>query len=82
MGVVSSMLTWARNNHIRKSGFTPYQFLLGKSPRIPTSLTAVLEDGRLNLSAHTLSTGIASRAPRHSANELSTPWDGRDRQWS
>ncbi len=51
MDVVSLMLTWACNNHVRKSGFTPYQFVLGESPRTPTSMTAVLDNGRVNLSA-------------------------------
>jgi hypothetical protein len=50
MKVASSMITWACKNHLRKSGFTPYQFVLGRSPRIPK--TAALQDGRLNLSAH------------------------------
>ncbi len=52
MRTISAMITWACNNHLRKSGLTPYQFVLGRSPRIPSSLTAALEDGRLNLSAN------------------------------
>ena len=40
------------NQHLRKSGFAPYQFVLGRFPRVPTSLTSIMEDGRLNLSAH------------------------------
>ncbi len=73
MGVVSSMLTWACNNRIWRSGFTPNQFVLGRSPRIPTSLTAALEDGRLNPSAldHVLHDEEARRAEqiRTSANQ-------------
>ena len=49
MKVVSSMITWACDDRLRKRGFVPYQFALGRSPRIPASLTAALEDGKLNL---------------------------------
>lgn len=52
MQMIGSMINWACNNHIRKNGFTPYQYMLGRSPRVPGSLTAVMEDGVLNLPAH------------------------------
>ena len=35
-------ISFACNNHIRRNGFTPYQYVIGKSPRIPKSLVEVM----------------------------------------
>ena len=40
------------NHHLRKNGFAPYQFVLGRFPKVPTSLTSTMEDGKLNLTSH------------------------------
>ena len=48
----TSSINYSMNNHLRRNGFTPYQYVLGKSPRAPTSLTADLDAGLENLSAH------------------------------
>ena len=45
-------ISFACNNHIRKNGFTPYQYVLRKSPRIPTSLVEVMEGDDRRLSAN------------------------------
>ena len=45
-------ISFACNNHIRRNGFTPYQYVLGKSPRIPTSLVEVMEGDDRRLSAN------------------------------
>ena len=44
--------SFACNNHIRRNGFTPYQYVIGKSPRIPTSLVEVMEGDDRRLSAN------------------------------
>ena len=48
----TSAIATACNNHVRRNGFTPYQYVLGRSPRIPTSLTETMEGDATNLSAH------------------------------
>ena len=45
-------ISFACNNHIRRNGFTPYQYVIGKSPRIPTSLVEVMEGDDRRLSAN------------------------------
>ena len=37
---------------IRRNGFTPYQYVIGKSPRIPTSLVEVMEGDDRRLCAN------------------------------
>ena len=45
-------ISFACNNHIKRNGFTPYQYVIGKSPRIPTSLVEVMEGDDRRLSAN------------------------------
>ena len=45
-------ISFACNNHIRRNGFTPYQYVIGKSPRIPTSLVEVMEGDDRRLSTN------------------------------
>ena len=52
MDKVAAVISSICNNHLRKCGFAPYQFVLGRFPRVPTSLTSVMEDGRQNLTSH------------------------------
>ena len=39
------------NHHIRRNGFTPYQYVLGKPPEVPTSLIENMEGDSRQLSA-------------------------------
>ena len=45
-------ISFACNNHIRRNGFTPHQYVIVKSPRIPTSLVEVMEGDDRRLSAN------------------------------
>lgn len=74
ISVLASMITWACN-HLRKCGFAPYQFVLGRSPRVPTSPMAVLEHGHVNLSAkdNVLENDAARRAEGSRAAEWQRP---------
>jgi hypothetical protein len=75
--------------HLRKSGLAPCQFLLGRSPRIPSSLTAALEDGRLNfrqtiMCCRTMELDERSRSGRRPSGP-STRWTTTSRRgepWS
>ena len=48
----TSRITWACNTHLRKNGFSPYQYVLGRNPRVPASVTETLESQKTNLTAH------------------------------
>ena len=47
-------ISFACNNHIRRNGFTPFQYVIGKSPRIPTSLVGVMGNRRLSANSAAL----------------------------
>ena len=46
-----SIIAATCNHHIRRNGFTPYQYVLGKSPDVPTSLIENMEGDTKQLSA-------------------------------
>ena len=46
-----SIIAATCNHHIRRNGFTPYQYVLGKSPDVPTSLIENMEGDNRQLSA-------------------------------
>ena len=46
-----SLIAATCNHHIRRNGFTPYQYVLGKSPDVPTSLIENMEGDNRQLSA-------------------------------
>ncbi|CAK0822266.1 unnamed protein product, partial [Prorocentrum cordatum] len=39
----TSVIASTCNNHIRRNGFTPYQYVLGRSPNVPASLIEAIE---------------------------------------
>ncbi|CAK0806782.1 unnamed protein product [Prorocentrum cordatum] len=49
--VWTSVIASTCNNHIRRNGFTPYQYVLGKSPGTPTSLIEAMEGDQRQLAA-------------------------------
>ena len=49
--VWTSIIAPTCNHHIRRNGFTPYQYVLGKSPDVPTSLIENMEGDNRQLSA-------------------------------
>ena len=63
-------ISFACNNHIRRNGFTPYQYVIGKSSRIPTSLVEVMEGDDRRLSAN--SAALFEDGPRR-AEQIRAP---------
>ncbi|CAK0849447.1 unnamed protein product, partial [Prorocentrum cordatum] len=47
----TSVIASTRNNRIRRNGFTPYQYVLGRSPHAPASLIEAMEGDRRQLAA-------------------------------
>ena len=52
----------SQNHHLRRNEFTPYQFVLGKSPKVPTSLTEEGESDDSRLAAQ--SAALFESGPR------------------
>ncbi|CAK0808101.1 unnamed protein product [Prorocentrum cordatum] len=50
------------NNHIRRNDFTPYQYVLGRSPGIPASLIEAMEGDQMQLASQ--SAALFEEGPR------------------
>ena len=57
-----SHIAFACNTHFRKSGFSPYMFVLGHAPKVPTSLTESFLGDQRRLAAH--SSVLFDKGPR------------------
>ncbi|CAK0825150.1 unnamed protein product [Prorocentrum cordatum] len=47
--VWTSVIASTCNNHVRRNGFTPYQYVLGRSPHVPASLVEAMEGDQRQL---------------------------------
>eukprot|EP00959_Pyramimonas_sp_CCMP1952_P279388 5841266-Pyramimonas_sp.AAC.1 len=60
--VLTSVIASTRNIHIRRNGFTPYQYVLGRSPGIPASLIEAMEGDQRQLASQ--SAALFEEGPR------------------
>ncbi|CAK0847357.1 unnamed protein product [Prorocentrum cordatum] len=60
--VWTSVIASTCNNHIRRNSFTPYQYVLGRSPDIPASLIEAMEGDRRQLASQ--SAALLEEGPR------------------
>ncbi|CAK0904441.1 unnamed protein product [Prorocentrum cordatum] len=60
--VWTSVIASTCNNHIRRNGFTPYQYVLGRSPGTPASLIEATEGDRRQLASQ--SAALFEEGPR------------------
>ena len=68
-----SHIAFACNTHFRKSGFSPYMFVLGHAPKVPTSLTENFLGDQRRLAAH--SSVLFDKGPRR-AEQMSSSKQG------
>ncbi|CAK0827876.1 unnamed protein product, partial [Prorocentrum cordatum] len=60
--VWTSVIASSCNNHIRRNGFTPYQYVPGRSPGIPASLIEAMEGDQRQLASQ--SAALFEEGPR------------------